>query len=245
MKKKIKVQVEEEIKVNNKFTNPLLGVKFWLFTIASALLIAVGIWLLVDKTLAASLAVGFTGIVICLFGLIRVIPLFKARKGNMAKFVTILEIVINVLLGLFLIYAATIIKKEDNVLGDFVTKYYRFFLGFAFYLKSIFYFINTSLLKEETNKFEFWVHILIITIAVVIFATNFDASNLAIFIAILSLICGVFLIGMAGGSYFNYRKTINKKPKKVKEEKENIEENKEEELILPTNDEKNNETYVN
>lgn len=245
-KEKIEVEVKAvpEIEVKSNLTNPLHGVKFWLFAIGAALLLVMGVWILIDRNFGSSLAVAFTGIVIIIFGIVRIIPLVKSRKTGLAKFTSALEIIINVLLGVFLIFGATKIKANSDI-GDFIEKYYRFFLGFVFYAKAVFYFINTSLLKEETNKFEFWLHILIITIAVIIFATNFDAKDLAIFIAILALLCAVFLIGMSGGSYYNYRKTINKKVKKEKVSEEQDDDNKDEEIILPTDEEQTNDTYVN
>lgn len=252
MKKKKKVEIEvkatPEVEVKSSLTNPMQGVKFWLFTIGAALLLVMGIWILVDKNFGASLAVAFTGIVIILFGLVRIIPLVKSRKTGSAKAITTIEIVINLALGVFLIYGAIELRKNSTI-GNFISDYYRYFLGFVFYAKGIFYFINSSLLKEETNKLEFWLHIVIITIAVVIFATNFDATNLAILIAILALLCAVFLVGMSGGSYYNYRKTLNKKPKKEKNkesEKDIKDEPSEEEIILPHDEtNKNEETYIN
>lgn len=247
MKKKKKVEIEvkatEEQEVKSSLTNPIHGVKFWLFAFAAALLLVIGVWILIDRSFGSSLAIAFTGIAIIIFGIVRIIPLVKSRKTGLAKFSTILEIIINLGLGAFLIFAATEVKK-DTGLGDFVDSYYKYFLGFVFYAKAIFYFVNSSLLKEETNKFEFWLHILIITIAVVIFACDFDASSLALFIAILALICAVFLIGMSGGSYYNYRKTINKKPKKEKEMSNEETNENEETLILPTDKENDNETYI-
>lgn len=57
---------------------------------------------------------------------------------------------------------------------------------------------------------------------------------------------------MSGGSYYNYRKTINKKVKKEKDKKDQDEDkkdqdedNKEEDIILPTDEEQTNNTYVN
>lgn len=246
MKKKkqvIEVKTVNEVKVESNLTNPLHGAKFWLFAIGAALLLVLGIWILIDRSsFGASLAVAFTGIVILIFAIVRIIPLIKARKTGLAKFLTTLEILINIILGVFLIYGSTAVRDNNN-LGNFINEYYKFFLGFVFYAKAIFYFINSSLLKEETNKLEFWLHILIITLAVVIFATDFDATGLALLIAILALICAAFFILMSGGSYYNYRKTINK-TKVIKEDKEKEVENKDE-LILPQDEDKQNETYVN
>lgn len=245
-KVEVKVKAVPETEVKSVLTNPIHGVKFWLFAIGAALLIVLGIWILVDRAgFGASLAVAFTGIVIIIFALVRIIPLVRSRKTALGKFVILIEILINFLLGIFLIYGATQISKETDF-GNFINTYYRFFLGFVFYAKAVFYFINSSLLKEETSKLEFWLHILIITLAVVIFATDFDATKLALLIAILSLICAVFLVGMSGGSYYNYRKTIGKKPNKAKEEKkEENNEASEEEIILPNKEESHDQTYVN
>ncbi len=244
-KKKVKIEVQTvpETEVKSGLTNPLHGVKFWLFVIGAALLLALAIWLFIDSSFAASLTIIVTGIATIIFGITRLIPLVKTRKSALAKVTTIIEIIINILLGVFLLYASTYVK-EDTDFGNFINNYYRYFLGFIFYAKAIFYFINTSLIKEETNKVEFWLHILIITLAVVIFASNIDATKLAILVAVLAIICGIFLIGVAGGTYNNYRKTLNKKPKVSKDEEKEEDIEDEEEIILP-NPEDAEQPYVN
>ncbi len=213
--------------------NPLYGVKFWLLSIAAALLLVMGIWILLDKSLGIKLGVGFTGLVIIVFGLIRIVPLIKTQKSGTSKMVIVGEIIIDFLIGAFLFYGAFKVQQGENSgIGLFVAKYYRYFLGAVLYLKGVFYFIITSLLAEKTNKFEFWVHILIMTVGVFVFAMNFDASNLAIFIAILCLLSGVAAGLTSGGSYYIYRKNVVKTKENAKEVND-VEEKKIDKNILP------------
>ena len=220
---KIETNKEEAYlnKERKELPNPLKGVKFWALAFGAAALIALGLWILLDKNLGTSLALGITGLVIVIMGIIRIIPF-------------------DIAIGAFLFYAATAYQKDNSSsLGEFTNKYYRFFLGAILYLKGVFYFINTSLLKERTNKFEFWFHIVVMTIGAMIFALNFDAKKIGIIIAVISLIFALILIVMGGSSYYNYRKSV------VKPKEEKKEEPKEEQDEQPILDQEEEHSEVN
>lgn len=239
---KIETNKEEAYlnKERKELPNPLKGVKFWALAFGAAALIALGLWILLDKNLGTSLALGITGLVVVIMGIIRIIPLIRTQKSGTAKALILVEIVIDIAIGAFLFYAATAYQKDNSSsLGEFTNKYYRFFLGAILYLKGVFYFINTSLLKERTNKFEFWFHIVVMTIGAMIFALNFDAKKIGIIIAVISLIFALILIVMGGSSYYNYRKSV------VKPKEEKKEEPKEEQDEQPILDQEEEHSEVN
>lgn len=228
-------------KENKALPNPLYGVKFWLLAIAAAMLLVMGIWIILDNSLGVKLGVGFTGLVIVIFGLIRIVPLVRTQKATNSKLLIVGEIIIDILIGAFLFYGAFKVQQGENTkIGDFVTNYYRYFLGFVLYIKAVFYFITTSLLNEKTTKFEFWIHILIMSVAVVVFALDFDASHLAIFIAVLCLLSGLASGLTAGGSYYLYRKNVVRTKTVEKEETTKEEEG----VILPEVDEDKKQPFV-
>ena len=205
-----------------------------------------GIWIILDRSLGTKLVVGFTGFVICVFGIVRIVPLVRTQKKGVSKMVIVLEILIDLAIGAFLFYGAFKTQAgKDDTLSNITRDYYRYFLGAVLYLKGVFYFITTALLGEVTNKKEFWLHIVIMTLGVVVFALNIDASSLALFIAVISLLAGVAAGTAAGGSYFNYRKRVVLPKKKEKEAEETEEdEDSEEANILPSaNDD--DRPYVN
>lgn len=233
-KKEIKVERDLEL-------NPIKGVRLWLFLIACALLIVVGLWIIFDKTMGTKISLGFTGVAILLFGLIRIVPLIRSVKSTKAKWVSLLEILIDLLIGGAVFTVAILFEKNgESALTKFVNTNYKYILGIVFYLKAVFYFINTSLLKEETSKFEFWVHILVISVACLIFALNFDATKLGYVIAALCLLCALFLGYESGSNYFNYRK---QNPKLKEKKKDKHKENKDE-LILPKQEDEQDNIYL-
>lgn len=223
--------VDEEVnyKVESKAErNPMLGFKFWFFTLGAAILLTLGVWILVDKSLGTKLSIGVTGASIFLLGILRFIPLFKGVKNKKTKLSIFGEIAIEIIVGIFLFIVAFLMQKNgESSLSNFVSKYYKYFLGSVLYLKAVFYFINTSLLHEDTYKMEFWTHIIIITLACIVFALNFDASSIGLLVAILCLLSALAIGAASGGSYYKYHKnkpkdTTKKQDKKHKKDKENV-----------------------
>lgn len=235
-KKEVEKVIERDLELN-----PIKGVRFWLFLLACALLLVVGLWIIFDKTMGTKISLGFTGVAILLFGLIRIVPLVKSVKSTKAKWVSLLEIFVDLLIGGAVFAVAILFEKNgESNLTKFVNNNYKYILGIVFYLKAVFYFVNTSLLKEETTKFEFWVHILVISVACLIFALNFDATKLGYVIAALCLLCALFLGYESGSNYFNYRK----KNPKLKENKKHKNKEKENKIILPKNENDENNIYL-
>lgn len=198
--------------------SPLKNYLFWLKLAGAAILIVLGVWIIFDKTLGAKLVVGFTGALIIIFAVVRVVPLIRTLKAKQSKYLCTLEVLINLLIGAFVFYGAVAINKDSNgFVAKFVSNYYIFLLGAVFYLRGLFYFTCCIMYKEETDKAKFWSHILVLTLGAVCFTLkDFEISTLSIIIAIIALASSAYLIFDGGKNYNNYRRQI----KTAREDKE-------------------------
>lgn len=206
--------------------NPIKTYGFWLKIISAALLIAFGIWLLVDKDMAVFIVLMFTGMVAAIFALIRVIPLIRTLKSGYARLTCVGEIIIHLGISALLIFGAiSIVKAEeegDHAFADFMRDNYRFIIAFFFETRVISYFMCTVLFKEETDKIKFWVHILLLVLGCVMCSLyKLDAHVIAIVIAVIALLCATGLITDGGMGYNRYRKAVAKeREEKEKDKKE-------------------------
>lgn len=220
--------------------NPIKTYKFWIKIIAAALLIVLGLWILFDNTIAKILVLLFTGLVTGIYALIRVIPLIKTLKTNKARLISLLEIIVDLLLAVYLCFAAINLKEDPT--SDFAIfndKYYRFFIAFILYSRTVVYFMCTVLFKEETDKSKFWAHILLITIACLLCAlTDITSQGIAITIAVFAFLVSISLITEGSSGYWKYRKNITvEKNKDINDSKENTEEELPSgKIIIPVND---------
>ena len=220
-----------------KMKNPIKSYAFWLKIFSAALLIAFGIWLIVDintgEKLSTFIVLMFTGAVAGIFALIRTIPLVKTLKTGKARIVCIIEIAVHIALAASMIFGAIAkISNEESKFADFIYSYYRFVIALFLYTRVVSYFICTVLFKEETDKIKFWVHIGIMTLTCVLCAIQFEGKTIAWVIAVLALTCSLGLSIEGGMGYTRYRKTIALEREIKKEEVEEVKE----EDILPAED---------
>lgn len=215
--------------------------KFIIKIIVFAMLITFGILMLVFKDELIGAVYIVSGIVILFSALIRVIPLLKTTTSKRAKIVMLVQVIIHVIIGVYLIIAAfyhwdKIAQiKENNVIGNdlmdqldkvsgggfakFNIEAYGYILVIFFYTYAVSYYWTTILYNEKTNRSLFWLNTIAITLAVVlgILADKLDAQKLVITLAIIALLSGVVIGGEATGGYIQYRKKITEdKPKKEK-----------------------------
>lgn len=214
--------------------NPIKTYQFWLKIIACALLIVFGLWILLDKDTAKAIVLVFTGLVSVLFGVIRFIPLIKTLKNGKSKVVSVVEIVLDLAVGAYLIFAGwKLTINPSSAFSKFNDSYYRFFIAFILYLRAVIYFMCTVLYKEETDKIKFWSHIILITVACLVCSLNdVTTDSIAIGIAVIAFIISLGLAVDGGVGYSRYRKMIFKQ----RNEQETIEEENEE-IEVPINDE--------
>lgn len=164
----------------------------WLFEfIGVAIILAVGIFAFVKQEVFLYIA-GFSLIVL---GLMRVVPLVKTTKDNLLKIIYTVEIVFNVIAGILLVVEGGKDDYSENLM--------RYLLGAVFYLRGAIYFYAAVLRKESTDYLQFFTHLILLTLGVVVFVTKFfTVTNLAWVVLVLAIL-SAFFIGYSG--YRNYR----------------------------------------
>ena len=115
--------------------NPIKTYQFWIKIFAAALTIVLGLWILLDNTIAKVIVLMFTGLVTGIYALIRVVPLIKTLKTHRGRLISVFEIVIDLLLSVYLCYSAINLRENPTSdLAEFNNIYYRFFIAFILYL---------------------------------------------------------------------------------------------------------------
>lgn len=187
----------------------------WLFEfIGVAIILAVGIFAFVKQEVFLYIA----GFALIVMGFLRVIPLVKTTKDLVLKIIFTVEIVFNIVAGILLVLEG----GKENYNEDLM----RYLVGAVFYLRGAIYFYGSVLRKEETDYIEFFTHLILITLGIVVITTSFfTVKNLAWVVLIMAIFSALF-IGYSGyRNYKNYRyerltreetKRISK-PKKVEE----------------------------
>ena len=197
--------------------NPLKTYQFYVKFIGAALLLTLGIWLLADEASAKFIVLLFTGFVAIIFALVRFIPLMRTLKSGKSKAVNAVEILLDIVLAVYLILAAFSLRSDSqSSFSRFNDQNYRFFIALLLFIRVVSYFACTVLMKEETDRTKFFVHILLMSITMVLCALNNITSQwIALVIAVIAFLCSFALIGDGGIGYYRYRKKIVLERKKT------------------------------
>lgn len=208
--------------------------------VAAVILIAFAIVILVQQDQAYFTIFIITAGVTLITAIIRSISAaVKKDEKPQVKKVTLVVSLIHAIISIYLIVAAIVFKNEidSNSSRSGFTQFnldnYPIFLAAILYSEAVAFFMNTVLYKVESGKFMFWLHITFITLAVVIlsFGNNLDTQKIVITLAVISLICALFVGGEAIIGYFKYRN--GKKAEDADKVKDTKEENKG--IEAPTN----------
>ena len=208
--------------------------------VAAVILIAFAILILVNQKYAEFIIFLVTAGVTIITAIIRAISIgIKKDEKSSVKKVTLVVVLIHAVISAYLLVSAIVYKNEldsDNISGftKFNLKYFPIMFAAILYVEAVGYFMNTVLYKVESGKFMFWLHIIYITLAVVIlsFANSTNTRKMVIALAIISLVCALFIGTEAIVGYFNYRNGIKK------ESADKVEDTKKEEtgVEAPSND---------
>ena len=222
--------------------------KFIIKILIFAILIVFAILMFIYKDILIGAVYMVSGIVILFTGIIRMIPLIKSTKSKRARLILLIQCIIHVVLGAYLVFAAfyhwdrlkaytgnesdPLYDKLNAVSGGWFAKFniqaYAYILVIFFYTLAMGYFWVTIEYKENSKSTLFWLNFVSITLAVVIAFLApqewFDAEKLIITLAILALFAALVIGGEATGGYIRYRKVIagdiKKKEKKTEVGKE-------------------------
>lgn len=200
--------------------------KFIVKIIVFAILVTFGILMLIFKENAVGTIYLLTGIIAIFAAIIRIIPLLKTLKTSNAKIISLVEISIHIVIGIYLVAVAFYhwnVIEENQKLEDltgfakFNLQAFRFIVVALFFTRVVSYFWVVTLYDEKTDKFKFWLHIIILTISLLLAAIELDPQKI-VYTLVLLAFGSALVIGMeAGTGYFRYRKEVSsKKPKEDK-----------------------------
>lgn len=231
--------------------------KLLFYILVSALLLAFGILLLVRRKESVFIIFITTAAVVILVSIIRLFHiLFKKETNDKVKKSTLIISLVFLTVGIYMIIAGAVYNNDikEGDMSDFSLfndKYFPVFVAALLYAESVVYFMNTVLFKKDSKKFNFWLHISFITIAVVILSfasgrkndgNEGTATGLVIAIAVISFICSAISLAIAFAGY-NGPNGSGKK-KKLAEPKEEKKDDDDDTLHLPTNDDDNDQPVV-
>ena len=238
-KNKVKIDKNQEVGMIDEKNEQLVKVKafsiskFIIKLFAAAILITFAVLIFINEEEAQFAVVLISGSICGIAAMIRVIPLLKTLETPQARIVSFIEILVHLGLAGILISASFIsLNNPLDKYSLFVYDYFQLFIAAILYTRALCYFWITVLYKEKTTKFNFWLHIIAITLAVLFAAlNNLSAYHIAIAIAVISLISALYIVVEAGGGYLKYRKAILKAKKKE-------EQYHKEDVIAPGKDDK-------
>ena len=163
----------------------------------AAILLGVGIYFFFAKEVVYTI----TWAAIVIFSIFRVVPLLKTLNKEVLRTINLIEIIFDILIGVFLIYIALSGKMHDN--AELWSKFYKYALAFFFYSRAVIYLTSVTFFEEKTDVAKFISHLIFITIGTVI-ATHpkFDDGTVALFLSIVSFAGTVYL---SFDGYKNYK----------------------------------------
>ncbi len=208
--------------------------------VAAVILIAFAILILVEQKQAHFIIFLVTAGVALITAVIRIISaLVKKDEKIEVKRVTYVIALIHAVIAIYLLIVGIIYHNEDHTSGfsEFNLNNFPIFLAVILYSEAVGYFMNTVLYRVESSKFMFWLHITFVTLAVVIlsFANNLDTQKIVIALAIISIVCALFVGTEAIVGYFKYRNGKNPEASDKAKDKKKDNDDK---LDMPTDGDK-------
>jgi uncharacterized membrane protein HdeD (DUF308 family) len=216
----------------------------YLWVTAVALLVFASL-VLINAEFGKSVIYYVTGALLVVFVIIRFIPLIKTTRNNWAIAINAIEMFIDLLVGILMIYLTANVENKEVLY-----KCYPFLVGGVIYARGSVYFAEVAFFNTKVETSKFFVSLALITAGAVIMGRfdNFNVNSIRWILGIAFAICGIVAVGDGYINYNNYRK-LYVMPKKEKEKVKKIEQKIEvpaldTEIIIDENGSKPQE-YVN
>ena len=158
------------------------------------------------------------GIIFIIFGLLRIVPLIKTTDSKLIKWLILVETIIDVVVGGFLL----ICVFKNKVLDD--NNIFGYAIGLVIYFRGFMHFLSTSVKNEPSTFVGFLVNIGFLTVSTVIISNGgINQVTFSWIFFTLVLICAIILALKGYKDYGNYRGNLygQSKFKKIKVE-ENV-----------------------
>lgn len=175
----------------------------WVLQIVGAALL-IGLALFLKFGNGEGIVVPFIGAVIVISACIRLVPFVKTQKSDLIKTINIIEITIDVAIGLALILVTLLV---EGGLQDF----FGYLLGVYLMLRGAVHFFGVSEFKEQSDFPLYLYHVAALIVgSYVFFAGDFTPAILINIILFFSVIAGGYLsyTGYKGYRSYRYQKTL-------------------------------------
>ena len=168
--------------------------------LGAALLIGLAVFLYFGDT-GEQIVITFVGAAIIIYSVIRLVPYVRTQGSDLIKTLNIMEITIDVMIGIFLIIYY-LIFPETEMGGMF-----GYLFGPFLVIRGAVHFYGVSAGKEKSDHPLYFFHIgaLIVGSYIIFFEGGFEASILLFIILLCSVAVGGFLVYDGGKGYKVYR----------------------------------------
>lgn len=176
---------------------------------ASAILIAFAITTLVKEELIYYMF----GSIFIIFGLFRVVPLIKTTESKLMKWLSFVEMIVDVVVGSLLFVFSNNQQFDSPLFG--------YLVGAVLYLRGFMHFLATSLKSEPTTFIGFLTNVILLTVGtIIVFNGGFSLNTFKYVFAVILVICVILLIWRGTVDYRNYRGNLvgTSKTKKMKKQ---------------------------
>jgi uncharacterized membrane protein HdeD (DUF308 family) len=172
-----------------------------LFLIGAAILLALTVFLFFEP--GQAIVVPFVGAIIVLTSVIRLVPYVKTQRNDLVKTVNIIEITIDVLIGLTFLFVPIVSEIEFGIAFGII-------LGIYLMLRGTVHFFGVSERVEQSDLPIFFYHIATLIIGSYVAFSGFDESALILVIQFFSVVAGGYLSwsGYKGYRQYRYQKTL-------------------------------------
>ena len=175
----------------------------WLMKITGAALL-IGLALFLKFGDGEGIVIPFIGAIIIIAAVVRLVPFVKTQRDDVVKTINIIEMVVDIGIGLALIL---ITLMTENGLGV----WFGYLIGAFLIIRGMVHFYGTSEHKEQSDMILYSFHILALIIGTYVVMTgDFSPAVLINIILILSIAAGGYLTfdGYTGYKSYRYQKTL-------------------------------------
>ena len=175
----------------------------WVLQIVGAALL-IGLSLFLEFGDGEGIVVPFIGALIIISACVRLVPFVKSQKNDLVKTMNIIEITIDVAIGLALIIVEIWTTLDFGAL-------FGYLIGVYLMLRGAVHFFGVSEYKEESDIPLYLFHVSALIVgSYVFFSGNFTAAILIHIILFFSVVSGGYLIytGYKGYRSYRYQKTL-------------------------------------
>lgn len=173
-----------------------------LFIVGASILVALFVFLFFEP--GKNIVVPFIGAIIIISSTIRLVPYVKTQKNDLIKTINIIEITIDVLIGLTFLLIPTLTEIELGVAFGII-------FGIYLMLRGTVHFYGVSERQEESDLLIFLYHVATLIVGSYVAFSGFDEAALILIIQFFSIVAGGYLYagGYKGYRQYRYQKTLS------------------------------------